>query len=56
MCLLAHWTACGWHLLIVYNPDLEFSIVRTGRVIDEYLKCYYGSFLLMVGDNVNPKV
>jgi CRP-like cAMP-binding protein len=53
MCLVAHWTACVWHLLIVHNPELDFSIRRAG-LIDEYLSCFYGSFLLMVGDNVNP--
>lgn len=56
MCLIAHWTACAWHLLIVYNPDLDFVIERTGNLLDEYLDCFYGSFLLMVGDNINPQV
>ena len=56
MCLIAHWTACAWHLLLVYNPDLDFVIERTGNLVDEYLDCFYGSFLLMVGDNVNPQV
>ena len=53
MCLIAHWTACLWHLLITRFDDLEFSIPRSGPV-DEYLSCFYGSFLLMVGDNVEP--
>lgn len=55
MCLIAHWTACIWHLLLIYNPDLEFSIPRSESLADEYLACFYGSFLLMVGDNINPE-
>jgi hypothetical protein len=55
MCLIAHWTACVWHLLIVYNPDKEFSIVRSGDLVDEYLACFYGAFLLMVGDQVDAR-
>jgi hypothetical protein len=43
-------------MLIMYNPELEFTIERTGDLLDEYLGCFYGSFLLMVGDNINPKV
>lgn len=54
MCLIAHWTACIWHALIAYFPDLDFSIEITGKLADEYLTCFYGSFVLMVGDNVNP--
>lgn len=53
MCLVAHWTACVWHLLITNFSDLEFSIPE-GSILDKYLSCFYGSFLLMIGDNVNP--
>lgn len=55
MCLIAHWTACVWHLLLVYNPDKEFSIIRSGDLVDEYLACFYGAFLLMVGDQINAQ-
>lgn len=60
MCLMAHWIACGWHLIAISYEDssptwLDNMTPEDRRsVTSRYLESYYLSFVMMVGENIGP--
>ncbi|GMH39832.1 hypothetical protein BSKO_07736 [Bryopsis sp. KO-2023] len=56
MCLIAHWIACTWRMLYIFSPaHIHWRLFDDDESIaTQYMETYYRSFLLMVGDNVEP--
>mmetsp|Transcript_24891 Transcript_24891/g.69399 ORF Transcript_24891/g.69399 Transcript_24891/m.69399 type:complete len:684 (+) Transcript_24891:286-2337(+) len=63
MCLIAHWIACIWHFLYVQAMHLPWlftdlepeNVVPGSNPPSAFLVAFYSSFVLMMGDNVNPQ-
>lgn len=58
MFLISHWIACVWHMIYSFTKgDLPwtFDVYEDSSSSVQYLSAYYKSFLLMAGENVDPR-
>ncbi|KAG2430570.1 hypothetical protein HXX76_010089 [Chlamydomonas incerta] len=62
MILISHWLACIWYMMYAFggrNNAEEWAFMKAtvpeggSQGLAYYIMCFYSSFLLMVGDNIN---
>ncbi|KAG2450742.1 hypothetical protein HYH02_004579 [Chlamydomonas schloesseri] len=58
MALVAHWVSCLWFMLYrITHGDLAWSydLLQNAKTMTYYVEAYLQSFLLMIGNDINPQ-
>lgn len=59
MALVAHWVSCLWFMLYrITHGNLQWSydLLTNAKIMTYYVEAYLQSFLLMIGNDINPQV
>lgn len=59
MALVAHWVSCLWFMLYRLTHgtlDWSYDSLTNAKIMTYYLEAYLQSFLLMIGNDISPKV
>ncbi|PNW70128.1 hypothetical protein CHLRE_17g706900v5 [Chlamydomonas reinhardtii] len=58
MALVAHWVSCLWFMLYrITHGNLQWSydLLTNAKIMTYYVEAYLQSFLLMIGNDINPQ-